>query len=146
MSWETWKELYFLRWGIESKYQELKSRLELESFTGACSLAIEQEFYLTLLFSNLAAMLKQETDQEIDRQTKGKQNRYRYQANRSYLLGRIKETFCLMLCGERDIKEQLSRIVREGTKKRSQIQPGRKYERPKIQLQRKYFNNRKTCM
>lgn len=146
MPFEKWKELYFLRWGIESKYQELKSRLELESFTGACPIAVEQEFFLTMLFSNLAAMLKQETDQEIKKQTRGKKNQYQYQANRSYLLGRIKETFCLMLCGEREIREQLFRIVKEATKRRSQIQPGRKYERPKVQLQRKYFNNRKTCM
>lgn len=28
------KELYFLRWGIECKYKELKSSIEIEEFSG----------------------------------------------------------------------------------------------------------------
>jgi IS4 transposase len=31
---EDFKELYHLRWGIETKYQMMKQRLELENFSG----------------------------------------------------------------------------------------------------------------
>lgn len=140
------KELYFLRWGIEGKYMELKSRLELETFTGACHTSVEQEFFITLLLSNLSSILKQDVDEEIKRQTDMKNNKYKYQANRSYIIGSLKRALCPMLCGERNIYDQLQRIYSEAVKRRSQIRPGRKYERPRVQLQRKHFNNRKTCM
>lgn len=140
------KELYFLRWGIESKYMELKSRLELESFTGACPISVEQEFFITMLLSNLSSILKADADDEIRRQTFEKNNRYQYQSNRSYILGRIKKLICPMLCGERDISREICRIYKEAVKRRSQIQPDRKCKRPRVQLQRKHFNNRKTCM
>jgi hypothetical protein len=42
------KELYFLRWKIESKYYELKSQSLLEEFNGATSISIEQEFFIHL--------------------------------------------------------------------------------------------------
>ena len=31
---DSFKELYFLRWGIEGKYKEIKSRFEIENFSG----------------------------------------------------------------------------------------------------------------
>lgn len=39
------KELYFKRWKIEVKYNELKSKLHIENFTGKTQIAIEQNFY-----------------------------------------------------------------------------------------------------
>ncbi|WP_252233239.1 MULTISPECIES: transposase [Clostridium] len=38
------KELYFLRWGVESKYKELKSSIKIEGFSGAKPVAIERDF------------------------------------------------------------------------------------------------------
>ena len=35
------KELYFLRWGVECKYKELKSSIEIEEFSGTKPVAIE---------------------------------------------------------------------------------------------------------
>ncbi|MGN0397068.1 MAG: hypothetical protein ACI4EL_03520 [Candidatus Fimimorpha sp.] len=45
---EMFKELSFLRWKIESKYNELKKRLEIEEFSGATPVSVEQEFYIKL--------------------------------------------------------------------------------------------------
>jgi hypothetical protein len=50
---EMFKELYFMRWGIESKYYELKCQLKLEEFSGSLHRSVEQDFFITLLFSNL---------------------------------------------------------------------------------------------
>lgn len=35
------KELYSLRWGIEGKYGQMKSRLQLENFSGYCEESID---------------------------------------------------------------------------------------------------------
>lgn len=57
--------------------------------TPATSTSIEQEFYINLLLSDLSALVKCAADQKIESHKKEK-NRYRYQANRAYIIGRRK--------------------------------------------------------
>ena len=47
---EDFKELYFKRWGVEIKYDELKNRLEIENFSGVTKIAVEQDFYASIYF------------------------------------------------------------------------------------------------
>ena len=49
------KELYHLRWGVETAYRGIKSLLELENFTGTSQLIIEQEFFATMYLKNMVA-------------------------------------------------------------------------------------------
>ena len=56
------KELYFMRWSIKLKYNELKNQFLLEEFSGATSTSIEQEFFINLLLSNIASLLKKAAD------------------------------------------------------------------------------------
>ena len=62
ISHDSFKELYFLRWGIEGKYKEIKSRFELENFSGKKSICIKQDFYINLFLANICSLLKQEID------------------------------------------------------------------------------------
>lgn len=55
---EDFKVLYFKRWGIEVKYSQLKSRYELENFSGVSPIAIMQDFYASIYLSNLMSMAK----------------------------------------------------------------------------------------
>lgn len=142
---EMFRELYFLRWPIEGKYMELKSRWELEEFHGAAHTCVEQEFFLNMLLSNLAALIKADADREI-KNTAKPGNKYRYQANRSNIISHIKHLLPRMLCGEETVVRQLEWIYKEAVKGRSQIQPNRKNKRPRVQLKRKHFNNRKRCI
>ena len=50
------KELYVKRWNIETLYNLIKNRLLLENFTGYSYDAIMQDFYVTMLFTNLETM------------------------------------------------------------------------------------------
>ena len=45
---DEFKELYFLRWGVESKYKELKSSIQIEEFSGTKPISIEQDFYVSI--------------------------------------------------------------------------------------------------
>ena len=45
----TFKEIYNLRWGVESYYGIIKERLNLENFSGRTVLSIKQDFHATLL-------------------------------------------------------------------------------------------------
>ena len=138
------KELYFLRWPIESKYYELKYRINLEEFNGATSNAIRQEFFINLLISNLAALIKNAADDEIDAKA-NPGNKYRYQANRTFIIGRLKRVFPKCLSGLCDI-DVIDQIYTEALSRKSQIQPGRRHKRPRIERRRKHFRNNKVTI
>lgn len=143
---EMLKELYFLRWGIESKYFELKNQLKLEEFSGSHHQSVEQDFFINLMFTNFCSLIKSEADSCIVEIMKDKKNKFQYQANRAFIIGRIKKYLVLMLCGAKQIADTLNQILKEAIKKRSQIQPNRKCERLRIQLRYRHLNNRKTCV
>ena len=138
------KELYFMRWGCEVKYSELKNQLLLEEFNGATSISIEQEFYINLLYSNLASLVKASADDKIEETAKPK-NKYRYQANRAYIIGRMKNIFVPVLCNAKPDSE-FDTLLKRACRFRSQIQPGRSTERKRVKKDRTHFNNRKTAV
>jgi hypothetical protein len=57
--------MYFKRWGIEIKFDELKNRLQIENFTGDTKEKILQDFYASIYLSNMASLAK--TYAEINR-------------------------------------------------------------------------------
>ena len=143
---DDFKELYFLRWPIEQKYEELKNKCLLEEFHGATSTSVEQEFYLTLLLSNLASLIKADADTEISKAA-SPSNKYRYQANRAFIIGSIKKILPKILTGLASFSLMVETYEQACTIK-SQIQPGRKCprnHRAKYR-ERKHFNNRKRVI
>ncbi|CAI3648905.1 hypothetical protein CNEO4_350140 [Clostridium neonatale] len=50
---DEFKELYFLRWGVESKYKELKSSIQIEEFSGTKPISIEQDFFVSIYLSKV---------------------------------------------------------------------------------------------
>lgn len=143
---DDFKELYFLRWPIELKYGELKNQFLLEEFSGATSTSIEQEFFINLLLSNIAALLKASADEEIQKNARST-NKFRYQANRAYIIGRLKWFFPRFLSKTLTINV-LDDIYNGACSVRSQIQPGRNDKRNKrhSDRERKHFNNRKQVI
>jgi hypothetical protein len=65
-------ELYAKRWGIESKYLELKSRLEIDNLSEKSLNSVLQDIYATLYMSNLTAFLCYEADEIIQEKTAGR--------------------------------------------------------------------------
>ena len=94
--------LYSLRWGIESKYRELKNRLEIENFNSLKPICIKQEFYIAMFLSNVAAILKQEADKKISSEASLNFKKHGYQANRSFILNRTKSLILILLKTEMD--------------------------------------------
>lgn len=144
MTTEMFKELYFLRWPVECKYHELKYRINLEEFNGATSNSIRQEFFINLLISNLASLIKNDADERIDASA-NPGNKYRYQANRTFIIGRVKKLFPKILAGIFDISK-IDQVLDEAVKRKSQIQPGRKQKRRRIDARLKHFKNMKTTI
>jgi hypothetical protein len=141
---EMFRELYFYRWPVETKYQELKSRLKIEEFNGATTTSIFQEFYINMLFANLSSLIKNDADEEIESNSKPT-NKYRYQANRTYIIGRIKKCIPRILCGISD-ESSLYLIYKDACRNKSQIIPDRSSPRRKNKTRgRLHFRNRKVA-
>ena len=139
------RELYFLRWPCETKYLELKERLQIEDFNGATPIAIVQEFFINLLLSNLSALIKASADDAISEKSRPS-NKYRYQSNRAFIIGQMKLSLPKMLFGLSPVSPCLEDILNDACLNKSQIQPGRKFKRKsKKDNKRTHFRNRKPC-
>lgn len=139
---EDFCELYFERWKIETKYYELKEHWKIEEFSGNSTLAVRQDFFITLLHANLAAIIKTCTDKAIRKNAKPK-NRYEYQTRRTYLVGKVQGNFVKWLRVPPSLKDVWA-LIKDAAKKRSQIQPGRTSERKRHTRARKHYSNRKA--
>jgi hypothetical protein len=78
------KELYFLRWGIETFYDELKNKLKIEHFTGYSQVSIQQDFFCAIFISNLQSVMVNDLEKELATQNQGKKYDYKVNTNLSY--------------------------------------------------------------
>lgn len=141
---DTFKELYFLRWGIESRYKELKISYKLESFSGYKPEIIKQDFYATVFLSNLSAVVKNAADSKIKNHRK---NKHRYQANKNFIINQTKTNILTLLTiHTKKIITLIDEIVEEAIRNRSEIRPGRQFPRHKKYTRRKYCMNDKPCI
>jgi Transposase DDE domain len=56
------KAIYHLRWGVETLFDVLKTRLALENFSGKTAVAVQQEFHATIFLTGLESLLTAEAD------------------------------------------------------------------------------------
>ena len=140
---DMFRELYFYRWLVETKYKELKSRLAIEDFNGATSVSVFQEFYISMLLSNLSSLIKNEVDQKLRISSKSS-NKHRYQANSSYIIGRMKKIFPQILSCKTSLSS-IDSLFLDACRYRSQILPGRSFRRKKNKAKgRTHFRNLKV--
>jgi hypothetical protein len=63
------KELYNKRWGIETFFGLLKTRLELENFSGKTPLSIYQDFYASVFLTGMEAILTEDSNLQLASKT-----------------------------------------------------------------------------
>jgi hypothetical protein len=131
------KELYFKRWGIETNYDELKNKLQLESFSGHRPETILQDFYANIFIGNLQSIISKQCEKELFEKTNHR--KHDYKINKNVSIGMMKNKIIFLFLDEspRNILCDLQRLF---LKNIEPIRPGRKYERkPKIKrLKGKY--------
>ena len=88
------KELYHLRWPVEEQYKVIKSRIEVENFSGISTLAVYQDFHAKVFTANLTAILTRPA-QAVVTQTNA-EKKYRYQINLTNALSKMKDTVVLL--------------------------------------------------
>lgn len=143
---EKFKELYFLRWGIESKYKELKCSIEIEEFSGTKPNSIEQDFYVSVYLSMIGALLKKEADVAIANDNKNKNLKSKYQANRNFILGQVFRNIINIITKPSKRKKILNNILEKAIKIRSQLRLNRSCERKNKHPRKKHHHNIKSCI
>ena len=130
---QDFKTLYFKRWGIETKYGELKNKLQLQRFTGDTPLSVEQDFYATMFLANMASLVKQEADEIIAKEQEGKDLKYEYTANTNVLTGKLKANLIRIIVEEspRRRKKLYKQMLDEIKRNRTPVRPGRSFKRTK---------------
>ncbi|WP_160690106.1 IS4 family transposase [Clostridium sp. C2-6-12] len=140
------KELYFLRWGVECKYKELKSSIEIEEFSGTKPIAIEQDFYASIYISMVASLIKKDADAAIANDNDNKHLKSEYQANRNFILSEVLQKIIGMMVKPISGKRILENILERAKKIRSQIRPNRNYEQKNKHPRKKHHSQRKSCI
>lgn len=140
--------LYSLRWGIEVKYNDLKHKMQIESFTGASKISIEQDFYATIYLSNMAEFARIRNEEKIKERTNGKGLKYEYKPNLNIIIGTLKDNLILMLLEKNKntrnkmYAEIMDEIARSSVPKR----PGRSNPRNKFLNRTNHALNKKRCL
>jgi len=130
---EIFQELYFKRWGVEIGYDVLKNIFNLENFTGLTQIAINQDFYATILTNNICSLIMNDVmEEKVSLYNEAKERKYLYQLNKSFSIGCMKNTLVLML--QKNVREEkiYEMIEDEILGNLLPIKPDRSFERKKF--------------
>ena len=97
------KELYFKRWKIETLYDELKTKLKVENFTGYSEKSILQDFYCAVFISNFQSIILH--DLEVDLKQKTQDRKYEYKINTNLSYGFLKNRILELLHQNGDLEK-----------------------------------------
>lgn len=64
-------EIYWMRWGVETFYGILKTRLALENFSGYSPDAVQQDFFSAVLLSGIESIMVEDAEDRLAKQTAG---------------------------------------------------------------------------
>lgn len=116
--------LYGNRWSIETGYDILKNRIEMERVTSEKAELILQELHSQVIVHNLATMIKRESDKIITHTEK-----YKYQTNINNLIQLLRANLAKLLNMKDEFKTLISKIIRKASKNKEPIRANRLFER-----------------
>jgi hypothetical protein len=122
------KELYHQRWPVEEQYKVIKSRIEVENFSGTSVLAVYQDFHAKIFTANLTAILARPAQEVVTQNDAEK--KYSYQVNMTNAISKMKDTVVLLF-QRNNILSLLHDLWQLIIKTIEPIRPGRSYPRTK---------------
>jgi len=103
---EVIKELYWKRWGVETFYGILKTRLQLENFTGTSVESVKQDFYAAIFLTGLETVMTQDVERDLQQ----KEVEYIQKVNKAVAFNAIKEYAFDLLLNTRDPQETIVQL------------------------------------
>src|ERR1035437_8298058 len=133
-------ELYNYRWRIETYYGLLKSRLDLENFTGRSPEAVRQDVYATIFLSNLESVLTRPTQRQMTHASPLRQ--HASQVNRAVSFHALKSDIIEILLSQAPPQEVIQQLQGLFAGASVTIRPGRKAPLKKTSAWRSYWFQR----
>jgi len=118
------KELYALRWGIETYFDLIKNRLSLENFTGQSALAVKQDFFATIFLTNYESILTYDLNEDLKETTKD--NKYMQKINKAVSFNVLKHKVFDLLYLDNPLDETLEQMEKLFLTNTIVIRPNRK--------------------
>lgn len=103
---DDFKELYHLRWGIETYYHTLKSHLALENFSGVTLESVKQDFYAMVFMTSLEAILICDAEVVLG----SKKARHKQAINHSISFNTLKNNVIELLESNEDLESVLAKM------------------------------------
>lgn len=138
---EIFMELYHLRWPIEEDYKVMKSRMEVENWSGESVLSVYQDFHAKVFTKNMAYALANAIRPVIEEKTNHR--KYKYQVNFTRVLSKMKHTVCLLF-QRPDPLRIIEDLLEAFIKLVLPIRPGREFPRKKKMTGRRFYPNYKS--
>ena len=137
------KELYNLRWGVETAYRTLKSALQIENFSGTSQLVVEQDFFATMFLKNMVAFAKLDTDVIVEK-NHNPDNKHPKKTNESQLIGILKDKLVIALLETRPRAQarKVNAILLEAAMDTIPIRPERHFARKRKHSKRFYMSGK----
>ena len=104
---DIFKELYYLRWGIETYYHILKSHLALENFSGFTVESVKQDFYAMVFMTSLEAVLVDDAQTVLDCKT----NLNKQVVNRAISFNALKNNVIQLFHSDIEIETVLDKLT-----------------------------------
>ena len=142
---QTLFNLYAKRWEIEENYKFYKSALLMENFSGKSELAVQQDFYATVLTSNMASLLIQEAQAELEEERKEQKHKYNYKINKNISIGLLKDELIDILLRNKDLDTYCENLKSRIKKNLVPIRPNRSFSR-KRNREKSYHQNQKKAI
>lgn len=129
---EEFQQLYFMRWGVETKYNTIKNKLQIEDFSGKTVISVQQDFYATMYLSNMVSAIKMKTDDRIEEDNRSKTLNNTYKTNENLLIGKLKNNLILILLNEDSQQRErlLNRLIHRISTFKVAVVPDRQFPRP----------------
>lgn len=140
---DDFKWAYQKRWGIETKYNDVKNKLQIECFTGYSPVTVLQDFYATMFLANLAGVLEYDLHEEIEAAHFSPENLYTYKMNITMAISELKKSVVDMLATTSRIRRECL-YIKMASRLQKAVVPERKNrseKREKKHNSMKYPNN-----
>ena len=129
------KELYYLRWGIETFYDEIKNKMNVEHFSGYSQQSVLQDFYAVLFVSNAQSLIVGEINDELADESARK--KYQYKVNNSLSYCFLKNRIITLFFSDWEMSIIISELKELFKKHIVPVRPNRKYDRKTGKYRRK---------
>jgi hypothetical protein len=137
---EEFSALYHCRWGVETYYGLLKSRLDLGNFTGLTPEAVRQDVYATVFVSNLESVLIGPANQQLKEHSAGL--KHQQQVNHAVSFHAIKSHIIALLTSQEPLPQVLEKLQELFLGNPITVRPERNVSRRKPSAWRSYYHQR----